>query len=76
MANSGHGVGVDTQVPDMRGGVCCAFYGCGHFRHNGAVDSGFNAGGLFGVADICCCQVLAWVGGLWRAVRAERFTFN
>jgi hypothetical protein len=52
MANSGDGLGVDAQVPDMRGGVCCAVHGCWDFRDNGAVDSDFNAHFLFRVAGV------------------------
>ena len=70
MGLSGHAAGVDAQVPDMRGGVCCAFYGCWHFGHDGAVDSDFNAGGLFGVAGISGWEVAAWAAGSWGAVEA------
>ena len=52
MGLSGHAAGVDSQVPDMRGGVCGAVHGCWDFRDNGAVDSGFNAGDLFRVAGV------------------------
>jgi len=70
MANSGDGFGVDAQVPDMRGGVYCAFYGCWDFGCGGAVDSDFNAGGLFGVAGISGWEVAAWAAGSWGAVEA------
>ena len=55
MAVSGHGSGVDAQVPDMRGGVCCAVHGCGDFCHGREMDSDSYAGGLFGVAGISGC---------------------
>ena len=52
MGLSGHAVGVDAEMPDVRGGVCGVVHGHWRFRLNGAMDSDFNAGVLFGVAGL------------------------
>ena len=51
--------GVDAQMPAVRGGLCRLVHRHRRFRLNCSMDPNSNAGALFDLADVSCCQILA-----------------